>query len=307
MKKTPYIAALLLTGCLSHAQVPPVSKEREVKLTDFDINTDAPQGDIIEVPLKEAGQGEYDKGPVEKMPEYPGGINQFYKYIDDKLQRSNLDGGYNTKNINVYASFIVEADGSLSNIKILRDPDSKAGKEVERLIKAHKIKWKPGIVAGKPAPVSFNVAITIKAVAEQTTTPISEGIRVVEISEDDTTMAPIASSQNDTDILVGATLQIKPEFPGGNKAFLTFITNNIKKENLVAGAEGKELKTAVSFVVEKDGSMTDVKILRDPGYGMGKEVARILKLVKVKWKPGIQNGKPVRASNTLPVNYTVPN
>jgi protein TonB len=61
----------------------------------------------------------------------------------------------------------------------------------------------------------------------------------------------------------------------------------------------------VQFVVEKDGSLTGIKILRDPGYGLGKEAERVLKSVKTKWSPGIQNGKPVRASYNLPITINV--
>ncbi|HTG67178.1 MAG TPA: energy transducer TonB, partial [Flavobacterium sp.] len=56
----------------------------------------------------------------------------------------------------------------------------------------------------------------------------------------------------------------------------------------------------VSFVVEKDGSLTDIKVLRDIGYGTGKEAIRVLQK-SPKWNPGIQNGKPVRVQYSLPI------
>jgi protein TonB len=64
-------------------------------------------------------------------------------------------------------------------------------------------------------------------------------------------------------------------------------------------------KIYVSFVVEKDGSITAIKVVRDPGYGLGKEAERVLKSVKTKWSPGIQNGKPVRASFNLPITINI--
>ena len=64
-------------------------------------------------------------------------------------------------------------------------------------------------------------------------------------------------------------------------------------------------KIYVSFVVEKDGSMTAIKVLRDPGYGLGNEAIRVLKSMKKKWTPGIQNGKPVRASYNLPITINI--
>ena len=62
-----------------------------------------------------------------------------------------------------------------------------------------------------------------------------------------------------------------------------------------------------SFVVEKDGSMSNFKIIRDPGYGMGDETLRVLKLCKTKWKPGIIDGLPVRASYNLPLTINIKN
>ncbi|MBC7438691.1 MAG: energy transducer TonB, partial [Flavobacterium sp.] len=57
----------------------------------------------------------------------------------------------------------------------------------------------------------------------------------------------------------------------------------------------------VQFVVEKDGKLTDIKILRDLGFGTGKEAIRVLNS-SPKWKPGIQNGRPVRVLYNLPIS-----
>ena len=57
----------------------------------------------------------------------------------------------------------------------------------------------------------------------------------------------------------------------------------------------------VSFVIEKDGSMSDIKVLRNPGYGLDKEAVRVLKSLKTKWKPGVKDGQFVRTQYTLPI------
>ena len=92
-----------------------------------------------------------------------------------------------------------------------------------------------------------------------------------------------------------------PEFPGGMKAMLAFIEKNLvyPEEAKAAGIEGK---VYVSFTVEKDGSISNVKILRDIGYGCGDEVVRIVKLMP-KWNPGKQRGVPVRVRYNLPVQF----
>lgn len=99
-----------------------------------------------------------------------------------------------------------------------------------------------------------------------------------------------------------AGLQVQPEFPGGIGAFLKYVQSNFRipevEQNMVA-------RIYVSFVVEKDGTLTDIKVTRDPGYGMGKEAERVLRSVKTKWSPGIQNGKPVRARYNLPITINI--
>ncbi|MBC8645308.1 energy transducer TonB [Flavobacterium lindanitolerans] len=65
------------------------------------------------------------------------------------------------------------------------------------------------------------------------------------------------------------------------------------------------MKVFVYFVVEKDGTLTNIKVVRDPGYGLGAEAIRVLKSIKTKWKPGIQNDKPVRTAYNLPITVEI--
>jgi len=68
-----------------------------------------------------------------------------------------------------------------------------------------------------------------------------------------------------------------------------------------AGTQGRVI---VQFVVEKDGSLTDIKVVRGPGNGLDEEAVRVMKLAP-KWKHGVQNGKPVRVQFTIPINFTL--
>lgn len=91
------------------------------------------------------------------------------------------------------------------------------------------------------------------------------------------------------------------EFPGGLEALSKYLAENIKypqlaKENNITG------RVFVSFVVEKDGRVGNIKILRDIGGGCGAEAVRVVKAMP-KWKPGKQRGKPVRSQFNLPVNF----
>lgn len=95
-----------------------------------------------------------------------------------------------------------------------------------------------------------------------------------------------------------AALDKMPEFPGGIKKFYTFVGNNFTKPELDAD---RTLRVYVSFVIEKDGSMTDIVVKNDPGYGLGKEAVRVLKSLKTKWEPGMIGGKAVRTAYNLPI------
>lgn len=89
-----------------------------------------------------------------------------------------------------------------------------------------------------------------------------------------------------------------PEFPGGMAKFYTYVGNNFNRPEIDAE---RVLKVYVSFVIERDGSITDIMVKNDPGYGIGKEAVRVLKSLKTKWVPGVLNGKPVRTAYNLPI------
>lgn len=97
---------------------------------------------------------------------------------------------------------------------------------------------------------------------------------------------------------VAAVLDKQPAFPGGMNKFYSYVAQNF---NAPETQLSNTIKVYVSFVIERDGSMTDIKVLRNPGYGLDKEAIRVLKNLKTKWSPGILNGKPVRTAYNLPI------
>ena len=116
----------------------------------------------------------------------------------------------------------------------------------------------------------------------------------------------VASSQTKADALPAydenqiyntAGIEIKPEYPGGIPEFYKYIGKNYKTPN-VKGLQGKVF---VTFIIEKDGSITDVKVLRDIGHGTGEEAVRVLKNCK-NWIPGELNGRHVRVLYSLPIS-----
>lgn len=95
-----------------------------------------------------------------------------------------------------------------------------------------------------------------------------------------------------------SVLDKQPEFPGGIKRFYDYVGTNFDKPEI---DDVESISVFVSFVIEKDGSMTDIKVLRNPGYGLDKEAIRVLKSLKTKWKPGVKDGQFVRTQYTLPI------
>ena len=100
----------------------------------------------------------------------------------------------------------------------------------------------------------------------------------------------------DNNIYNTAGIEVKPEFPGGMDRFYTFVAKNYQTPE----EDGLKGKVYVTFVVEKDGSLTDIKVIRDIGYGTGKEAIRVLNKCP-RWNPGEQNGKKVRVLYSLPI------
>ena len=101
-----------------------------------------------------------------------------------------------------------------------------------------------------------------------------------------------------TTVVSAAVLDKLPEFPGGMDKFYKYVGTNFEKPEIDAITT---FRVFVSFVIERDGSMTDIKVLRDPGYGLGREAVRVLKSLRTKWTPGMIDAKPVRTAYNLPI------
>ncbi|ESU21067.1 hypothetical protein FEDK69T_26220 [Flavobacterium enshiense DK69] len=106
--------------------------------------------------------------------------------------------------------------------------------------------------------------------------------------------------EDDNKVYVAVEVQAGPN--GGMPGFYKKFASSFSAPEVDEGVS--QIRVMLSFVVEKDGSFTDVKVLRDPGYGAGKEAIRVLKSMP-NWKPAIQNGRPVRSQFTLPITIQV--
>ncbi len=94
-----------------------------------------------------------------------------------------------------------------------------------------------------------------------------------------------------------------PAFPGGDAARMKFLQDNIKYPQM-ARESGIQGTVYVTFVVERNGNVTDVKILRGIGGGCDEEAVRVVQNMP-KWEPGKQRGKPVRVQFNMPIKFTL--
>lgn len=115
----------------------------------------------------------------------------------------------------------------------------------------------------------------------------------------------IAFCQNEVkvsdDEAIFFVVEVQPEFPGGMDSMYAFIQKNLIYPEK-AKAEGIEGRVFITFTIEKDGSVSNVKILRGIG-GDCDEAAKEVVEKMPKWKPGKQRGKPVRVQFNLPIKF----
>ncbi|MFC3198664.1 energy transducer TonB [Parapedobacter deserti] len=154
-----------------------------------------------------------------------------------------------------------------------------------------------------PPPVERKSAEQEDNAARQLATPKTETpVDEVDSQQDIAGARKTEVIEKSTDVIF-QSVEIEPTPAGGLRAYMEYIGQNYDypQAAIDAGVNGKLL---VSFIVEKDGSLTDIKVLEDLGYGTGEAAVRVLQNGG-KWSPGIQNGRPVRVAYTLPIRLNL--
>ena len=218
---------------------------------------------------------------VDEMPEFPGGVEAMMNYIAENVKYPE-DAKDKNQSGRVMISFVVEKDGRVNDVKVLRGVCESIDNEAVRVVKAMP-NWKPGKQAGKPVRVSYCLPISFK---------LSDGA-----TEKTAKKSDVNPDKND----VYQTVEEMPQFPGGETAMMEFVAKNIVYPE---EARDKEIsgRVFVKFVVEKDGSISEVKVAQGIGGGCDEEAVRVVKAMP-KWKPGKQDGQPVRVSFTMPFTF----
>ncbi len=264
---------------------------------------------------------------VEEMPRFPGcedmkgTVNEKEECAKQKMLEfvySNLKYPSKARDAGVegmcVVQFVIEKDGAVTEAKIVRDIGADCGVETKKVINNFPI-WIPGKQKGKTVRVMYTLPVKFKLEGD---TKKQEDAKIVAFGEANQKIKEenlIIDKKTEKKEDIFKVVQEMPRFSGcedmegtakekeecAKGKMLEYIYTNIRYP-IEAKTKGIDGMSVISLVIEKDGAVTNVGTLRDPGLGTGAEAARIVRGMP-KWIPGKQNGKTVRVQYTLPVKF----
>ena len=123
------------------------------------------------------------------------------------------------------------------------------------------------------------------------------------VAQQETYVAPVVEEEEEEEAAqqIFTVVEKQPEFPGGMAELMKFLAKSIKYP-VIAQENGIQGRVVCSFVVNRDGSIVDIQVMRGVDPSLDKEAVRVIGTMP-KWKPGEQRGKPVRVRFILPVQF----
>ncbi len=264
---------------------------------------------------------------VEEMPRFPG-CEDMDGTANDKEQcakqkmlefvYSNLKYPAKARDARVegmcVVQFVIEKDGSVKEAKIVRDIGDGCGIETLKVVNKFPT-WIPGKQKGKAVRVRYTLPVKFKLEGNTKENEVAKIVAAGKSNQKSKTENLVIGEKTELKEDIFKIVQEMPRFFGcedmigtakekeecAKSKMLEYIYTGIKypKEARTKGIDGMSV---IRMVIEKDGSVTNVSTLRDPGAGTGAEAARIVREMP-KWVPGKQNGKAVRVQYTLPVKF----
>ena len=154
-----------------------------------------------------------------------------------------------------------------------------------------------------PPPPPAVQEVEVLNVVEDNVETESIEVNTEETEQEVVIAAPVeAPVEEEEEEVVFVIVESMPEFPGGQQALFKYLSENVKYP-VIAQENGIQGRVICQFVVNKDGSIVDVEVVRSGGDpSLDKEAIRVIKSMP-KWKPGKQRGKAVRVKYTVPVNF----
>jgi len=236
----------------------------------------------------------YELRDVSKAPVFPGGeqamLNFFAENINYPAQaRENKIQG------TVRLLVAIKKDGAVGEVRVVAGIGAGCDKEAVRVAKTMP-QWTPAERKGNPVSVFYPVSVRFQLDAQTKPSPIDSTARK------DIRPSPEPNATADsTKVYEIADVERPPSFPGGESAMLKFMAENIKYPTF-AREQGIQGTVAAEFVVEKDGSISSMKILKGLGGGCDEEFLRVLSLMP-KWTPGEKGGEAVRVRSLAPARF----
>lgn len=235
---------------------------------------------------------------VEHMPEFTGGgMPALMEYLSKNIKypEAAMKKGIQGRGI---VQFVVEKDGSITNVKILRGVDPELDKEAVRVVSAMP-KWKPGTQRGEAVRVRFTVPVMFRLTEDKTPVkyaPIENKINelvVVGYAPEGTTVPEEGT--------IFEVVEQMPEYPGGMPAMMEFISKNIKYP---AAAQQAKIqgRVTIQFIVNTEGNIINPRVLRSADPLLDAEAIRLTTIMP-KWKPGMQRGQAVNVKYTVPIMF----
>ncbi|MDH6306301.1 TonB family protein [Parabacteroides sp. PF5-5] len=220
---------------------------------------------------------------VDEMPKFPGGVDELLKFINQNVKYPE-DASAKGVEGRVICSFIVRDDGSVSDPRIVRGVDPLLDAEAIRVIKLMP-KWTPGKHKGEVVNTKYTIPISFSLGGKQE--------KKKEVA--------VVDKNSDPNNRIYTVVDEMPKYPGGEGELMKFIAQSVQYP---AEAETKKLEGRVicSFVVRKDGSITDPVIVRGVDPLLDAEAIRVVNLMPT-WTPGTQNGQAVNVKYTIPITF----
>lgn len=149
--------------------------------------------------------------------------------------------------------------------------------------------------------VKFTAPVVVDSVDEKVEMATTEEQVATTVNEEVTEVVETNEVIQEEEVVNFYVIEEKPEFPGGMDAINKWITENVKYPD-VAKENGISGKVFVQFVIDKEGKVTDVQILRGVDPYLDKEALRVISSMPA-WTPGKQRGKPTKVAFQLPINF----
>ena len=293
-----FAAALLLSSATISKNEQILATAEKIKLEDVkQVVAEAlalPEAQAAEVMVTET-KVSFTSSPTAATAD----IQPFYKYLGSNIKYPSTAAN-NSIQGNLIANFTV-SDKIIKDIVI----EPKLGYGTDEEVSSTLAKYSNGVLAdGK-----YSIRIEYR-LSDVFTPVLNENASVKKGYTNLNTVVIIgygkkAEENSEDKVYSFVSLETPPTYPGGMDKFYAYIGENLKypEEAKKIDLEGK---VYLSFIVEKDGSINDVKVDRKLGYGTDEESVRVIKLSK-RWNPGLIDGKPVRVKYNLPIHFKVKN